>query len=192
MEVNALPFLTPDSEYWMAVNGFPMYQVSSFGRVRNVKSGKMLKPILMKTMSNKYTNYQKVSLYNSQMGKIKQIYVHQLVANTFIVNDDPQNKKQVDHIDSDKANNHYTNLRWCTASQNLYNSRKVKHGSSKYKGVYFCTIKRKYLAAISTQINGKSKRISLGTYDREEDAAEAYNRKLIEIAGAFAKVNVIV
>ncbi len=44
--------------------------------------------------------------------------VHQLVAECFVPNDDPLNKTQVDHLDSNKKNFHFTNLEWTTPKEN--------------------------------------------------------------------------
>ena len=45
--------------------------------------------------------------------------IHRLVANAFVEN--PDNLPEVDHIDTNKENNHYSNLKWCTHSQNHLN-----------------------------------------------------------------------
>jgi len=45
--------------------------------------------------------------------------VHRLVAETFIENDDPVNKNIVMHLDNDRLNNHVSNLRWGTQSENI-------------------------------------------------------------------------
>lgn len=44
-------------------------------------------------------------------------YAHRLVAQYFI--DNPYDKEQVNHIDSDKLNNHYTNLEWVSQEENM-------------------------------------------------------------------------
>lgn len=45
-------------------------------------------------------------------------YVHRLVAEHFVENDDVE-KDQVNHIDGNKLNNHASNLEWVTQSENM-------------------------------------------------------------------------
>ena len=62
---------------------------------------------------------------------ITHFYVHKAVAELFISN--PNNYSQVDHIDTNKHNNHYTNLRWCTQKMNSNNPLTRKHISEAQK-----------------------------------------------------------
>jgi hypothetical protein len=48
-------------------------------------------------------------------------FAHTLVALKYI-NSTPPKGYEIDHIDGDKANNHYGNLRWVTRSENIMNS----------------------------------------------------------------------
>lgn len=93
----------------------------------------------------------------------------------------------VDHRDSNGLNNVRSNLRVCTRQQNMMNRRKLKIGSSRYKGV--CLSKpgrtRPWLASI--KINRKSK--NLGWHATEEDAARAYDKSAKELFGEFAHLN---
>jgi hypothetical protein len=84
------------------------YSVSNFGRVRNNENDYIFK---CQDNGRGYLKAQFVCL-----GK-KNKYVHRLVAEHFI--DNPNNYKEVNHIDGVKYNNHYTNLEWCNRSQNL-------------------------------------------------------------------------
>ncbi len=62
------------------------------------------------------------------------------VARTFLPN--PENKPQVDHIDTNRRNNVVTNLRWVTNKENMNNEITRKHCSDAMKeriknGVYY-------------------------------------------------------
>ena len=57
--------------------------------------------------------------YHGRYKQVHGLYVHRMVAELFIPN--PENKWYVDHIDGDRYNNHVTNLRWATPSENRLN-----------------------------------------------------------------------
>ena len=103
-------------EQWRDVDGYDgMYQVSDLGRVRSLKFGKVrvLRP------GKHRQGYLQVAL--CQDGKQKSVYVHRLVAQAFIENDD-ETKTLINHIDECKQNNRFWNLEYCTASyNNAYN-----------------------------------------------------------------------
>lgn len=87
------------------------YLISTHGRVFSLKTQKILK--------NRDTSkgYYRVALGID--GKTQEFLVHRLVAYTFIPNDDPVNKIEVNHIDENPKNNHVTNLEWCTSKYNV-------------------------------------------------------------------------
>ena len=91
----------------------------------------------------------------------------------------------VDHIDGNSLNNRKTNLRICTQAQNIHNSRPRRNRSSKYKGVFWDKVNKKW----STNIRKGDKRIYLGGFDDEIEAAIAYDRKAAELFGEFAYLN---
>lgn len=90
----------------------------------------------------------------------------------------------VDHINNVKHDNRTSNLRLVSKSLNSYNRTKKKNASSKYFGVY--TNLEKWQSYIKH--NGKS--YYVGIFEKEEDAAEAYNKKAIELYGENANLNV--
>jgi len=88
---------------------------------------------------------------------------------------------ELDHRDGNKLNNAITNLRRSNRVQNSVNSRR-SGGASIYKGVTRAKDRKKWRCYIKSA--GQS--IYLGTFAREEDAAEAYMRAAQEIQGEFA------
>ena len=48
-------------------------------------------------------------------------YKHRIIAEQFLINDDPLNKILVDHINRDRNDNHLSNLRFVTPSENMKN-----------------------------------------------------------------------
>ena len=46
---------------------------------------------------------------------------HRLIAEQFLINDDPEHKTDVDHINRDRSDYHLNNLRWVTHSDNMKN-----------------------------------------------------------------------
>jgi hypothetical protein len=94
----------------------------------------------------------------------------------------------IDHIDRNKLNNQKFNLRAATRSDNEKNkSKRQTHCSSKYKGVSYNKLYRKWDSYIF--VNNKIMR--LGYFDKEEDAAKAYNEAAIKHFGAYACINTL-
>ena len=104
-----------------------------------------------------------------------------------ISNDVMQNfNVMYDHINRNKLDNRKENLRPSTETLNQFNKEKTKtKTSSKYKGVCFHTKMKQWTSNISF----KNKRIWLGSFNAEEEAARAYDRKAKELAGEFAILN---
>ncbi len=93
----------------------------------------------------------------------------------------------VDHIDRNSLNNTRANLRSCTNAQNLCNSIKRAHTSSKYKGVHMKSEVRGISWAAQIQKNGKRK--FLGRFRTEKAAAREYDKHAKELYGEFAVLN---
>lgn len=112
--------------------------------------------------------------------RVKRFWMHRVV----LKETDP--KVFVDHINHDGLDNQKSNIRLCSSQQNSRNARKRKANTiSVYKGV--SKSRKRWCAYI--RINRKG--IHLGNYDREEDAAQAYNEAAIKYHGEFACINSI-
>lgn len=94
--------------------------------------------------------------------------------------------KLVDHKNEDSLDNRIDNLRLATYSQNGCNSRIDKSKtSSRYRGVRFIKKSRKWAANI--RIDGK--KLWLGSFTKEIDAALAYDAAARKYHGEFARLN---
>lgn len=104
-----------NDEEWKQISHHPSYYVSNTGKVKRLESEKCLYHILSK--------YAHVNL-SDEKNNTQGYFIHRLVAEFFIPN--PQNLPVVDHIDGNKLNNHVTNLRWSTQSDNTHNHYQKK------------------------------------------------------------------
>lgn len=96
-------------ELWVKIRDIPGYEVSSEGRIRNSKTGR-----IMKTSVNG-RGYEQVCLRKNKIQINKR--VHRLVADSFY--DGDHNGLDVNHIDGNKNNNHISNLEFCTRKENI-------------------------------------------------------------------------
>ena len=111
-------FIMDSKEIWKDIKGFPGYQVSNKGNVRNKKKQ------ILKFQDNhgykRYTFWRKDANGNLE-NKLK--LGHVLVAEAFIENPDPENKTTVNHIDGNKYNNDASNLEWATLQEQQEHAR---------------------------------------------------------------------
>jgi hypothetical protein len=134
------------SEIWRPVVGFEeLYEVSDHGNVRSVDRwvasaptvrrpvprirhfpGRALKP------HRNSKGYLLVPL--SRNGVSKSFRIHRLVLIAF-VGDCPEGQEGC-HLDGNPANNHLSNLRWGTASDNTRD--KIRHGRHRYANRTHC------------------------------------------------------
>lgn len=92
---------------------------------------------------------------------------------------------QVDHIDCNGLNNCRSNLRLATSTQNHANQRKRSGLTSRHKGVTWNKRNQRWAA----QITREGEHFSLGFYDDENVAGQAYNAIARILFGEFARLN---
>lgn len=88
-----------------------------------------------------------------------------------------------DHIDGNKLNNQRSNLRVASKSLNARNVKRKRECTSQYRGVHYNKRHKKFVARI--QIDGRS--LHIGDFEKEEDAAQAYQAAYDRIVMLDAK-----
>lgn len=133
-------------EEWKIIDIAPNYSVSCYGRIKNNKTERILKP-------KRIRGYEYVCLRHNNKNLCKQ--VHRLVALAYIPNN--ENKECVNHKDFNRANNCVYNLEWCSRSENqLWSRERISKGHCKNELSNIIKNKGGYLYQ---KRNGKNKRI---------------------------------
>ena len=167
-------------EIWKDIPNYEsLYQVSDLGnvrsldkKVRNHLAERTIKGKLLKGNLNK-NGYRQVIL--SKDGKIKNYYIHQLVAMAFLGHKPNGYNGVIDHIDRDRLNNNLKNLRITDCRENS-NNRSIGY-TSKYRGVS----KKKNSDSWTSYISLKGKNKNLGTFETELRASIAYELALLQL-----------
>lgn len=100
------------------------YSVDEYGNVYSHKYGKLrkLKP---------YINKRGYIMFRLRVdGKTVQYSGHHLSYYVNVSEFDTSDGLQIDHIDGNKQNNHFSNLRRVTAKENMRNPNTIKYGRS--------------------------------------------------------------
>jgi NUMOD4 motif/HNH endonuclease len=161
-------------ETYANITSFSNYQISNFGNVKNITTGRILKP------GTNTHGYLHVILRDD--GEISDKRIHNLVANAFLEN--PEEKKCVDHKDHDRKNNHLSNLRWATHTENQQNASMKSNNTSGVVGVCWHKNNKKWQAQI--RINGVNK--GLGSFTSKDDAITARSNAEILHFGDFRAI----
>lgn len=131
-------------EIFKVIKEYPMYSISTEGRVMKNSTRKIMKPSKMRN------GYMVINLFTRD-GRRKKELVHRLVAITFIPN--PKRLPQVNHIDRVRNHNSMDNLEWVTPQENS------EKGSSP-KPIRVIDLKTDYVAEFKS-IREASKSLSL-------------------------------
>ena len=98
---------------WLVSENGIMYNFKNdeirYGRSNNPKKG---------------DNHQRISIKN------KLYYIHRIVAEAFVKNENPEVNTIVRHLDDNPKHNHYSNLTWGTSKENTADA--IRNGKIKY------------------------------------------------------------
>lgn len=113
----------------------------------------------------------------SDLGSRENIFMHQQIMSAGVM--------EVDHKNRNGLDNRRSNLRLCTQSQNIGNTRVRKNTKTGFKGVSPQSLGSKFVA----KINIDNVQTYLGSFDTPEEAAHVYDRAALEKWGEFAWLN---
>ena len=111
----------------MNIHDFPNYLIYDDGKVFSKKRNKFLKP------GKDRGGYHLIDLCKD--GKRKHLLIHRLVAIHYIPN--PDNLREVDHINRNRIDNRICNLRWSSPVDNMNNVGKFKTNTSGHKCISY-------------------------------------------------------
>lgn len=109
--------LTGETCEWRSHPDRPNVYVSYNGTIAKNVRGRII--IKQQNVINSGYLVASIGDLSTVTSKNHNVLVHKLVAETYVYNDDPINKRFVNHIDGDKFNNSANNLEWCSASENM-------------------------------------------------------------------------
>jgi DNA-binding Xre family transcriptional regulator len=97
----------------------PMYKVSNYGRLKSFQNDPENGEIIN---GSKIQGYKSLNI-RAKGNKSLNRYVHKLVAEFFVPKDDNPDRKFVLHLDHDKLNNYWENLKWATRDEMTIHNR---------------------------------------------------------------------
>jgi hypothetical protein len=111
-------------------------------------------------------------------------YLAHRLAWVYMTGEDPGDF-EVDHINRNKSDNRFENLRLVSDQANSINCGMRRHNTSGVRGVYW----DKQMSKWGAQIRNKGRKIHLGYHVDLDEATAAYDKAALEIHGEYAITN---
>ena len=165
-------------EIFTTIFDFEKYSISTFGRIRNNTSGKILE-------AYNRNGYKYINLKSKISKKKEGFLIHRIVLVNFLFNENPEVRCCVDHINGLKDDNRLENLRYASKIENGQNAKLKITNKTSCKGVSYDKERKKFLAAIVYN----KKKIYIGRYELLEDAKKARCKKARELFGEFCHIS---
>jgi predicted DNA-binding protein len=107
------------NEKWVEL-GFAdkLYELSNYGRLKSYALNE--EGVILRNRNTQGYKRADILVYRKRVT----YYIHKLVAEYYIENDDPENKKVVIHIDNNRQNNYFENLKWTTGKETFWHTEK--------------------------------------------------------------------
>src|SRR3990167_11399161 len=105
-------------EIWVDLKDFPKYQISNSGKIKNIRTKKVLKDCFVR-------DYTKHTLVNFE-GKKKSVLVHRHMLINLVCKPPTPNHEAM-HLDGNPRNNELGNLKWGLHSENMAMNKGNNH-----------------------------------------------------------------
>ena len=155
-------YLSKTMYQWKGIEDYPNYEVSNYGHIRNIKTGRIRKHVF------NHDRYHRIELCKNGKRKMKQ--VARVVLEAFL-GIDPE-RPEGDHINRNRDDNRLCNLRWATRAENSQNTGEFKNNTSGEKNLSFR--KERNAWEYVKRVNNKRIRKNFRTF--EEAVAFKYNQ----------------
>lgn len=157
-------------EIWKDIKNFEgSYQISNTGKVKSLKRDVfngckfITRPERIIKFGDNGHGYLFVSLWKNN--KPTRMYVHKLVAEAFIPN--PNNYKEINHKDENKANNNVYNLEWCDRKYNEnYKTKRIRGAIENSKPIVKIIDKHNIIIYLNEHIAAKYNNCNVSTIRR--------------------------
>lgn len=164
---------------WFTIPRFPKYEINEALQVRH-------KQVLKIKSCYVDDGYLKLNIQGANCERHKP-YLHQLVANTFVPN--PENKRDVHHIDGDKQNNIPSNLMWVTPAEHRQISKENEQTCHKISVKDVLYIRWVYTPELKKELSKKYKVSQNTIYNIAIGSARKdVGGKIHEPTGCFKKI----